>query len=164
LIQAQILEKELVGQSVKTRADRLVMVLSMKAEKLDKAQTAYLNALKMTDEAEVRLQALRGLDRCYQNFSDSINNMVLPSDMTPDEQAAVRKELAALTGPIMDKQQENEAKIKSVASQNQLMAKDQKRLNFAEMKAEGTVMPAVQQLKVDELAYYVPTTRGGTWP
>lgn len=40
-IQAQILEKEFYNQSVKSKAERITVVLALKTEKLEKAQQAY---------------------------------------------------------------------------------------------------------------------------
>ena len=51
LVQAKILEQELVHQSLKTtQQDRFALVLGMKTERLEKAQTAYLGASKMAAE------------------------------------------------------------------------------------------------------------------
>jgi TolA-binding protein len=48
LIQAEVLEFELAQQSVRAKMDKFAVVLSLKTEKLDKAQTAYLEAMTLS--------------------------------------------------------------------------------------------------------------------
>lgn len=142
LIQARILEKELAGQSVKAREDKFAMVLSMKTEKLDKAQTAYLTALKMSKDNVVQLQALNGIDRSYGNYIESLRSMPLPASLTPSEQTALRQEIAKIIAPIQEKKIENEAKLKSLAkSQGQGAISER---NFSGLGADKSVPPLVK--------------------
>lgn len=115
LVQARVLEQEFLGQSVNSsKADRMSMVLEMKVEKLEKAQTAFLSASRMSDNPETMLQAFLGIDRCYQGFIDSLKNMKLPAAMPENEQAQVRKDLAAVITPMEQKKQENLAETKKL--------------------------------------------------
>ncbi len=70
----------------------------MKTEKLDKAHTAYFTTLKMSKDPYQQLEAMRGIDRCYGNFVESLQNMPLPASLTPADQEALRKEIAKLNG------------------------------------------------------------------
>ncbi len=118
LIQAKILESELVAQSIKTtNINKLSMVLSMKTEKLDKAQTAYLSATKMSNTPAIVLDSLQGMDRCYENYLNSLKTLTLPDSVAPEEQKAVRDELEKIIFPITEKKNENLAKLNELTKQ-----------------------------------------------
>lgn len=141
LIQARILEKELLQQSVKAREDKFAMVLSMKTEKLDKAQTAYVTALKMAKDPFVQLEALRGIDRCYGNYVESLRAIPLPEGLNAQDQDALRKEIAKIISPIQDKRKENESKLKQLATtQGQGLSTER---NLRGLAANATVSPLV---------------------
>ncbi len=141
LLQARILEKELVKQSLKAREEKFAVVLSLKTEKLDKAQTAYVDALKMAKDPFVQLEALRGLDRSYGNYIESLRFAPLPSSLSADDQAMLRQEIAKITKPIEDKKKDNETKLKSLAvAQAQGVTSER---NFAVLGADKTVPPLV---------------------
>lgn len=157
LIQAHILEKELIQQSVKsTREDKFAMVLSLKTEKLDKAHTAYFSTLKMSKDPYQQLEALRGIDRCYGNFIESLQTMPLPPSLSPQDQEALRGEISKLTTPIQDKKNENEAKLKTLAASKGQGANSER--VYANIRADQTIAPVAQYPSPDKMAVFLPAS------
>ena len=156
LIQARVLEKELVSQSVKAREEKFATVLGIKTEKLDKAQTAYVGALKMSKDPYQQLEAMRGIDRCYGNFIESLTSMPLPASLSPADQQQLRGELAKLTGPIQDKKNDNEAKLKVLAATVGQTATTER--VYANISADKTVTPVAQYPAADKLAVFLPAS------
>ncbi len=117
LIQAQILEAELKDQSLKTSVERLSVVLNLKAEKLDKAQTAFNSAAKLSPQYQIQLQSLEGLKRSYVNFVDSLKNINLKDDLKPEEKIVLDDELKKLSKPIESKLAELDRRIDTIKSQ-----------------------------------------------
>lgn len=154
LIQARILEKELISQSVKAREEKFALVLAMKTEKLDKAHTAYYTTLKMSKDPFQQLEAMRGIDRCYANFIDSLTTMPLPASLTPQDQEALRAEIAKLTTPIQDKKNDNEAKLKVLAASKGQTSSSER--SFASIRVDQTVPPQVQYPAPDKMAVFLP--------
>jgi TolA-binding protein len=156
LLQARILEKELVQQSVKAREEKFATVLSLKTEKLDKAQTAYVTSLKMSKDAYQQIEALRGIDRCYGNFIESLQSMPLPASLNEQDQQALRGELAKLIAPIQDKKNENEAKLKALAaSKGQAASTDR---NYALIRPDQTVQPIATYPGSEKFLAFLPAT------
>lgn len=117
LIQARILEGEFLQQSVKSSsAERFGMVLAMKFEKLEKAQTAFLSASKMSPEAQIQADAFGGIDRCYSHLVDAIESIQIPAALSPADQQALKAELANMLGPLKGKRDENRKQIRGLAS------------------------------------------------
>ena len=156
LIQAKVLEKELVAQSVKAREEKFATVLSLKTEKLDKAQTAYVTALKMSKDPYQQLEAMRGIDRCYGNFIESVTNAPLPASLKPEEQQALRGELAKLTAPIQDKKNENEAKLKVLAASKGQSATSERVI--ANVRVDQTLPPVPHYPSADKMTAFFPAT------
>lgn len=156
LIQARILEKELSKQSVKAREEKFAMVLSLKTEKLDKAHTAYFSTLKMSKDPYQQLEAMRGIDRCYGNFIESLNSMPLPASLSPADQDALRAEIAKMTTPIQDKKNENEAKLKVLAASKGQGATNER--SFASIRADQTITPQVQYPAPEKMAAFLPAS------
>lgn len=154
LIQAVILEKEFVRQSVKARENKFAMVLSLKTEKLDKAYTAYSTTIKMSKSDKIQLRALEGIDRLYSHYIESITHMPLPTSLIPDEQIALKKELLNATAPFAEKKKENALQIKKLSK---LSTNQSESLNWAETNIESTIEPRVQFPSVKQLADYYPT-------
>lgn len=102
MVQAQILEREFISQSVKSRGDRIAAVLQIKTEKLDKAQAGYQDVVRFGDPV-TGLNALKRLASCYGHFVDSIRGLQLIGEYTKEEIAALRKELEDLTLPMEDR-------------------------------------------------------------
>ncbi|MBC7370067.1 MAG: tetratricopeptide repeat protein [Bdellovibrionaceae bacterium] len=140
LVQAQILESELASQSVKARIEKFAFVLEMKTEKLNKVQTAYLNAMSLSKEEKIVRKALAGLDRCYANYISSLQNMPMPGGLQEAERAAVKEALTKLTAPIQAKKTDNEAKLKSMVVARATDGKDR---DYSELNPEATISPAV---------------------
>lgn len=154
LLQARILEKELLSQSVKAREEKFAMVLGMKTEKLDKAQTAYVTALKMSKDPQVQLEALRGIDRCYGNYVESLRAMPLPAALSAAEQETLRAELRKIIDPIQDKQKDNANKLQKLAQS--LGQGSSSERNLAGLAADKTVIPLVAYTPASKWKAYYP--------
>lgn len=156
LIQAQVLEKELVTQSVKAREDKFAMVMSMKTEKLDKAHTAYHTTLKMAKDPQIQLSAMEGIDRCYGNYIDSLSTMPLPASLSPEDQKALRDELAKIVGPIQDKKNENAGRLRSLAAS---LGKGNSGLrSIASLPIKDSYAPAIDYPAVEAFKPYMPSS------
>lgn len=154
LIQARVLEQELFAQSVKTTIDRLPLVLSIKTERLEKAQQAYLAAAKISDDANVQLAVLEGLARCYKNYSDTVSQPLMKTQLKEDEKQALAEELAKLVAPIREKQKETEKKLISLAKSEKTATTEE--LDFANLPATETVKPRIPEIDYAKLPPYLP--------
>jgi len=156
LIQAKILESELKSQSVKSRAEKLAMVLSMKTEKLDKAHTAYFSTTKMTSDADVLGEAFAGIQRCYDDYIKSMEEMPIPEGVNEQEAAGLKQELAKLLEPIKLKRKENGERIKQLGSQTLVASSASGTLwfasiNYKAMKFPDTNVQFEQQVRANVL-------------
>lgn len=160
LIQAQILEIEHLNQSVKTKLDRLPLVLGMKTEKFDKAHTAYFSAAKMAGDADIKILAMEGLDRIYIDYINSIQNAVITDTLTAEENTSLRLELSKIVEPMKNRQLENEAQLKLVRESarvgttnkfNGLLANETAKPSI-EYPAANQVPPLLEDAKLQELA------------
>ncbi len=156
LIQARVLEKELAQQSVKAREEKFATVLGIKTEKLDKAQTAYVTALKMSKDPYQQLEAMRGIDRCYGNYIEALTSMPLPASLKPAEQQQLRGELAKLISPIQEKKNDNEAKLKVLAASKGQAATTER--VYANIRVDQTVTPNVQYPSAEKMAAFLPAS------
>ena len=156
LIQAAVLEKEFISQSVKAREEKFATVLAIKTEKLDKAQTAYVTALKMSKDPYQQLEALRGIDRVYGNYIDSLTSMPLPASLSPDEQKQLRGELAKLTDPISDKKKDNDGKLKALAATVGQSATTTRA--YSSISVDKTITPIAQFPAPDKLGVFLPAS------
>lgn len=156
LIQARVLEKELEQQSVKSREEKFAMVLSLKTEKLDKAHTAYFSTLKMSKDPYQQLEAMRGIDRCYGNFIESLQSMPLPASLSVQDQEALRGEIAKLTAPIQEKKNENEAKLKVLAASKGQSASTER--IFANIRADQTITPIAHYPSAEKMLPFLPAS------
>lgn len=117
LIQAGILEGEFLQQSVKSSsAERFGMVLGMKIEKLEKAQTAFLGASKMSPDAAIQGQAFSGIDRVYGHLIESLETLKFPADLPPADLQALQSEISSMIGPLKAKRDENRHQMKSLVA------------------------------------------------
>jgi tetratricopeptide (TPR) repeat protein len=123
LIQAEILEKEFIDQSIKSSLERLPLVLSLKTEKLDKAQTAYLSAARMTSNLALQLRALEGLQRLYQDYVTALSVDKIRTELSSTDREALQAELAKLTDPFRTKQKETEEKIADLKKKQSLASR-----------------------------------------
>ena len=150
LIQAKILAQEFKSQSVKARADKLALVLSMKTEKLDKAFTAYSSAIKMSKEPRIHIEALTGIDELYVHFIESIENLPMPEGLTPEDQSVLKAELSKLVVPFKDKAAANRQQI---AGMNMNNVSNLKQTNWTELPVN--VAPPVELKQPDPSKFKV---------
>jgi TolA-binding protein len=101
-LQARILEDEFVRQSVKTRAERVALVLAMKTEKLEKAQRAYQSAMRYGDP-KVAVMAMKRLAGCYKTFVEHLLTMPVPKGLTAADVPMFRSEISQLSIPLEEK-------------------------------------------------------------
>jgi tetratricopeptide (TPR) repeat protein len=153
LIQAQILEQELDHQSTKvSNADRLGLVLSMKTEKLEKAQTAFLSASKMSPDLQVQMEAFSGIDRCYSNYVQALKGLVLPSGLNPDDEKTLKGEIAKIVTQIEDKRADNQKQIAKL-SKMKLYENSSSRVVAS---VEESIKPTVHYPAVKYVEAYLP--------
>lgn len=161
LIQAKVLEKEFMETRTKTTVERLSVVLSIKTEKLDKAQTAYLTAAKIAENPNVRLESLMGLRRIYENYVDTVGSPILRDEATLSEEdkTALKTELAKLVAPIAEKKQEIEQRLTQLAKESNATSSDE--INFAETPASETIKPRLKALPENYFSPFIPEVREG---
>ncbi len=155
LIQAGVLEKEFVDQSVKARESKFASVLSMKTEKLDRAFTAYSTTIKMSKKENIQVQALQGIDRLYAHFIESITNMPVPESLTPDEQKGLKNELVKLTDPFKQKKTDNLNQLRKLSL---LATGNSEAVNWTDFSIEKTVEPRIHFPAAKRLSTYIPTS------
>ncbi|MCB0348387.1 MAG: hypothetical protein KDD37_06100 [Bdellovibrionales bacterium] len=106
-IQANILSKEFTNQSVKsTQAERIALVLSLKTEKLDKAQRAYQDVLRYSD-AETTAKSLHEMAMLYGHYAKSIRSIKLPDGVPEKDAKAFYAEMENLAIPMEEKEVES---------------------------------------------------------
>lgn len=152
LIQAEILEKEFVSQSVKTTESKFSLVLSMKTEKLDKAYTAYTSTIKMSKNTKIHEQALRGIDRLYTHFIEAVSTMPVPATLSAADQAALKTELGKMTTPFVAKKLENIEKIKEISKNVDSVDA----VIWSSLSVEKTVAPRLAFPSSGSLTAYLP--------
>lgn len=102
LIQAQILEGEFIRASVHAKLDRIAIVLAIKTEKLEKAQSAYQAAIKY-GVPTVSLEAMKRLAGCYTQYVLALRSIPIPPEMNPADVQAFKGELEKLAIPLEEK-------------------------------------------------------------
>ncbi len=153
LIQAEVLEKEFISQSVKAKENKFAMVLSMKTERLDKAYTAYSTTIKMSKSDRIQARALQGIDRLYAHYVEAIKNMPIPESLNPEEQKNLKAELVKLTDPFLTKKTENLARLRKISS---LSSADSASINWSEYNVEKTIEPRIQFPSAQKLSNFIP--------
>ncbi|MBC7467414.1 MAG: tetratricopeptide repeat protein [Bdellovibrio sp.] len=154
LIQAQVLEKEFVNQSVKAKESKFATVLAMKTEKLDKAHTAFSTTIKMSKNDQIQAQALQGIDRLYTHYIEAVTNMPIPDSLNPEEQKTLRQELVKLTTPFANKKTDNLAQLRKISKLSTTVSES---INWAELNVEKTVEPRVVFPSAQKLTSFIPT-------
>jgi TolA-binding protein len=101
-IQGQVLEEEYRKQSVKAKADRIGLVLTIKTEKLEKAQKAYQSTIRYGDPV-VSVSALRRLAGCYLDYAKSVRGISLGAQASASDQAAFKDEIEKIAMPMEEK-------------------------------------------------------------
>lgn len=102
LIQARILNKEFIDQSVKSKIERIQAVLTLKTQKLSAAQIAFQSAANYGDSG-VAIEAYRELADSYLHYSEALRNMPLPAGVPNEEADAFRQEMDKLAIPMEEK-------------------------------------------------------------
>lgn len=116
LIQARILESEFVRQSMKSsREEKFALVLALKTEKLEKAQSAFLGVGKMAARPETVLLALQGIDRCLVHYVESLEHLLPPASLSEAEAGAFKQEMQKLIKPLRSQREGNLTQIKSLS-------------------------------------------------
>ncbi len=154
LIQAQVLEKEFVEAKTKTSVDKLSLVLSIKAERLDKAQTAFLSSAKMAKDENIKLGALDGLIRIYTHFIDSVQGTQVKEELTEADQKALKSELKKLTDPIADKKKDIESKLKELTKDKKLISSVG--IDYESLPSSSTVVPRPVPLDASNFPIILP--------
>lgn len=101
-IQAEVLRDEFFAQSVKTKVDRLEMVLTLKTEKLDKAQRAYQSTIKYGDPATT-LKAFYSLAKMYQHYVEALKGIQITDDISEKDKKLLLGEIENVVLPIEEK-------------------------------------------------------------
>ncbi len=155
VIQAQVLEKEFVGQSTKSSLEKLNIVLSLKLEKLDKVQTAYLSAVKISKNPNVQLKALQGLQRVYANYIETVGNPPLKEALSPADTEALKTELGKLTGPIENKKKDIDEKLIKLAKDTKATGTFVE-VDYANLSVDESIKAKIKDINTKNLAPYLP--------
>jgi TolA-binding protein len=157
LIQAKILEKEFIETRTKTTLERLSTVLSIKTEKLDKAQTAYLTAAKIAKDPNIKLEALQGLNRIYTNYVDTVGHPAVKDDdqLNDADKKALSTELAKLTAPILEKKIDTDKQLKSLARDSKAAGSNE--VDYSSLPVDQTVVARIKSIPVEQLKPYLPS-------
>lgn len=156
LIQAKVLEKEFTDTKTKTSVEKLAIVLNIKTEKLDKAQTAFLTSAKIAKDANVKLEALQGLNRIYANYVDSVGHPQLKDEasLTADDKKLLEEQLAKLTGPILEKKLDTDKQLQKLAKE--FHATRSETIDFANLSAEATITPRLDNYPLTMIKPFFP--------
>ncbi|PIS11031.1 MAG: hypothetical protein COT73_06215, partial [Bdellovibrio sp. CG10_big_fil_rev_8_21_14_0_10_47_8] len=156
LIQAKVLEKEFVDTRTKTTVEKLALILGIKTEKLDKAQTAFLTSAKVANDPNTKLEALQGLNRIYTNYVDTVGHPILKDEaqLSDEDKKLLAEQLAKLTAPILDKKIETDKQLKNLAKDSKATGSNV--ADFSNLPAEETVRPWIEPLALDQLKAYLP--------
>lgn len=146
-IQAEVLEQEFRSQSVKSRLDRIAMVLAMKTEKLDKAQRAFQGAIKYGDP-KVALQAMKHLAGCYEHYAKAVRSIELPAGTPAADAEAFKKQVDELAVPMEEKSVDTLVEAVKQAKKLQLrdgsVAEMQMELNRLNQRASNDTQVALK--------------------
>lgn len=100
ILQAKVLESELMQQRVKSSLARLQNVLAIKLERLSKAQEAYVSALKISSEPTIVKVASEGLRRCFEHSIHALKNLEVKDELTPEEKKILDEQIQTLVAPL----------------------------------------------------------------
>lgn len=131
LIQARILADEYRRQSIKSRLDRIALVLQIKTEKLSKAQQAYQSAARYGDP-RIAVVAQAELGDLYADYAKSMRDIPVPSGVAENEVEIFRSEMVKLAIPMEEKAFESRQlayqQAKSIGLQDKVMAELERHL------------------------------------
>lgn len=157
-VQARILEDEFVSQSVRSRADRVALVLGLKTEKLEKAQSAYQATIRFGDPY-TSVAALKRLAECYSHYVEALNTMPLPQGLGIEDEAVFRAEMQRLSIPLEEKGVETLAQALETAKKMQLRDGSVERLQ-RELYRANMVESQKIQLDVEAPGWVAPVFAG----
>ncbi len=120
-VQSQILESEFRGQSVHSSVERLPLVLAYKTEKLEKTQKSYQDTIQY-GVPSVTVHALKNLAESYLHFAESLRNIKIKGDLSPEDEKLVRSELEKHAVPMEEKGVETMAEALSFAKRSNLFS------------------------------------------
>jgi cellulose synthase operon protein C len=157
LIQAKVLEGEFIGASTKTTVPKLATVLGIKTEKLDKAQSAYIDVATWAKDPNIKLLAVQGMNRIYTNYVDSVGHPILKDEakLTPEDKSVLATELAKLTAPIQAKKQDSDKQLQLLAKETKAAGSND--VDFETLPADETVKPQVRPPSGDRMAAFLPS-------
>ena len=115
MLQSQILSLEMSEQSLKTSTTKLDLVLSIKAEKFEKAQEAYLQAAHY-NIPEVSQKAMSNLVAMYTEYLNALKNLPTPRGMSEADAQQLRAQLDQLVQPLNEKKKSIQEKMGEQAS------------------------------------------------
>jgi TolA-binding protein len=102
LVQAEILKDEFVNQSVKSKVDRLQTVLTLKTQKLDKAQRAFQATIKYGD-SDTALRAFFSLAKMYEHYVDAMRSIKITDEISDKDKKLLMGEIEQIVIPIEEK-------------------------------------------------------------
>lgn len=157
-IQAEILEDEFIRQSVKTSASRVAMVLAIKTEKLEKAQSAFQAVMRYGD-SKMSVEAMKKLASCYAHYVEALRTMPTPRGLNKEEEQMFRAEIQRLAIPLEEKSVETIAQALESAKKMDLrdgsVAELQSQLDEVNMKKDAAI-----DLPLSDPMMVVPTFKG----
>jgi hypothetical protein len=154
LIQARVLEVEFMTQSTKTSIEKLSTILSIKTEKLDKVQTAYLTSAKISKDPNIQLEALQGLNRIYKNYVETVGHPIIKTALKDDEKLALQAELDKLTKPIADKLADTSKKLVSLAKDSKVSRSEE--VDYANLPPTESIKARIRNIPMEHLAPFLP--------
>lgn len=154
LIQAKVLETEMTSASTKTTLERLPLVLSIKTEKLEKAQAGFLAAASYSNDPNVQLSTLEGLARIYKNYVETVGSPIIKTSMSAEESKALKDELTKLVTPIEQKQKDIEKKLMALAKAEKTATTAE--LDFVNLPLNETVKPRIPAIAFENMSPYLP--------
>jgi tetratricopeptide (TPR) repeat protein len=102
LIQALILKREFTDQSVKSKVDKIPVVIGIKTEKLDKALKGLESTIGYGDAA-TSVQALVAMAECYNHYTTALRNIEITESISKSDLQAIKNELEDVATPLEDK-------------------------------------------------------------
>lgn len=115
-VQAKVLQQEYYNQSVKSQLERVQTVLTLKTEKLSKAQIAFQSAAQYGDPL-ISVKAYSELANCYLHYNESLQNMPMPKGLPEAEATAFKNQMNELAIPMEEKGIETKMQALKVAQQ-----------------------------------------------
>ena len=159
LIQAQILDREMRMQSMKSKVERVALVIALKTEKLEKAQRAFQAVVRYGD-AETSIQSLKKLAQSYAHYIKSLKEMPTPKGLPENQINLFKSELTNLILPMEDKEVETIHQALQIAKAMELRSGHipelQKKLDSLNMVKTKSVDVAMTELDI-----VVPAFREG---